>query len=242
MRRVKYLYIRFDHRLFPYEVPRFRGAVIEKTRRASDWFHNHRDDNGYLYRYPRIQYKVTWKKATIVCLEEGVDEIHHLFRHDDLSMAIGHTVADMQIEHVRAHWHTLGLWDSLRTYSLLNWLALNQEHYQRYRQLEGNLVARIRLLEDILRGNILAFAKSLDWHLDQRLEVHISKINEVKYLKYKGQYLLAFTLLFQTNTALPDFIGLGKGASTGFGLVKGVRGERVNTKKQRYGLVTDFKA
>ncbi len=222
MRKIKYLYLRFDHRLFPYEVPRFRGAVIEKTGRASDWFHNHTADKGFHYRYPRIQYKVTWKKATIVCVEEGVDEIHHLFRHEDLRLAIGHTVADMQIEQVRAHWHTLNVWKELHTYSLLNWLALNQEHYLRYRQLEGRLAAQLELLESILRGNILAFAKSLDWYLDKRLEVHISKINEIKYLKYKGQYLLAFTLLFRTNTALPPFIGLGKGASTGFGVVKEV--------------------
>ncbi|RMG30491.1 MAG: hypothetical protein D6732_16135, partial [Methanobacteriota archaeon] len=69
--------------------------------------------------------------------------------------------------------------------------------------------------------------------LDKRLEVHISKINEVKYLKYKGQYLLAFSLLFQTNTALPDFIGLGKGASTGFGVVKGVREAQGGMMKKR---------
>lgn len=226
MRKIKYLYLRFNHRLFPYEVPRFRSAVIEKTHRISDWFHNHTANDGFHYRYPRIQYKVTWKKATIVCLEEGVDEIHHLFRQEDLRLAIGRKVADMQVELVRAHWHTLNIWDNLRTYSLLNWLALNQEHYLRYCQLEGRLAAQLELLEDILRGNILAFAKSLGWHIDKRLEVHIAKINEMKYLKYKKQYLLAFTLLFRTNTALPPFIGLGKGASMGFGVVKEIRPQR----------------
>jgi CRISPR/Cas system endoribonuclease Cas6 (RAMP superfamily) len=31
--------------------------------------------------------------------------------------------------------------------------------------------------------------------------------------------MMAFDILFKTNVSLPNYIGLGKGASTGFGMV-----------------------
>ena len=71
MPSIRYLHIRFDQNIFPYEIHRFRAAVIEKTRRIAPWFHNHQDDGKSIYRYPLIQYKVAFKKASILCLHEA---------------------------------------------------------------------------------------------------------------------------------------------------------------------------
>jgi len=47
-------------------------------------------------------------------------------------------------------------------------------------------------------------------------------------MNYKEQQMQAFTLVFRTNISLPNFIGLGKGSSVGFGVIK----EIIKEKKQ----------
>ncbi len=84
MPKVRYLKVRFAQCIFPYDIPKFRAAVIEKTERIASLFHNHKNDQEVIYRYPLIQYKVTHRKASIICLDAGTDDIHHLLQHREL--------------------------------------------------------------------------------------------------------------------------------------------------------------
>lgn len=229
MPSVRYLSIRFDQNIFPYEIHRFRAAVIEKTRRAAPHFHNHQPDGSSIYRYPLIQYKVTFRKASIVCLNEGADEIHHLFQQPDIELRVGDKQLLYSVENLEAHYHRVQLWQHSFDYCLLNWLALNQHHHQRWQELEDDPTEQINLLQSILTGNILAFAKGIGWHVEAPLQVEITKIKQIKPLPFKGRKMLAFTLNFRSNASLPNYIGLGKGASVGFGVVKRVRPEKENS-------------
>lgn len=229
MPKIRYLKIRFDQPIFPYDIPRFRAAVIEKTQRASDRFHNHKGDEEYLYRYPLIQYKVTEKKASIVCLEEATDDIHHLLQQRDLDLRVGDRSASYTIEHIDLHYHEVQTWEREFQYSLLNWQALNQKFYLRYQELEDDGPAQIELLESILRGHILAFATGINWQVEARITAKITQVKEIKPLTFKGRDILAFTLQFKTNVSLPNYIGLGKGSSVGFGVVRGLNGFHQDT-------------
>lgn len=220
MPKVRYLKLRFDRNIFPYDIPRFRAAVIEKTQREAELFHNHKGDDGFAYRYPLIQYKVTQRKASIICLNEGADEIHHLLQNRDMTMRVGQEINDYHIEDIDLRHHNVQTWDRLFDYSLLNWMALNQEHYRRYRSLDGDETAQIDLLHGILRGNLLSFAKGIGWFVEDRIIAEITQLKEMKILPYKGKDMPAFTLNFATNVSLPDYVGLGKGVSVGFGTVK----------------------
>lgn len=226
MPNIRYLKIRFDQNIFPYDIPRFRAAVIEKTQRLADRFHNHKGDKEYLYRYPLIQYKVTDKKASILCLEEATDDIHVLLQNRDLDLRVGERTASYSIEHIDLHYHQVQTWDREFHYSLLNWQALNQEFHRRYLELEDDASAQIDLLESILRGHMLAFASGIDWRVEEKITAKITEIKGIKPLMFKGKEILAFTLNFRSNVSLPDWIGLGKGSSVGFGVVKGIGGER----------------
>ena len=44
-------------------------------------------------------------------------------------------------------------------------------------------------------------------------------------MEYKGIKVLGFTLDFEANLTLPSGIGLGKGVSTGLGVVRRVRNQ-----------------
>lgn len=220
---IPYLCIRFNQNIFPYEIFRFRAAVIEHTNRSSAYFHNHTHDGDSIYRYPQIQYKVTFKKASIVCIHEAVDEIHRLFSQPNLELKIGERKQCFEVEKLVANRFNVNVWNNTFDYSLLNWLALNQKHYQRWKELDDDPKSQIELLQSILTGNILAFAKGINWFVDQPVKVSITKIKQIKPLPFKGRDMFAFSLNFQSNVSLPNYIGVGKGASIGFGVVKRVR-------------------
>lgn len=226
MPKIRYLCVRFANNIFPYDIPFFRSAVIEKTDRVASSFHNHKEDVGVIYRYPLIQYKVTNKKASIICLNQGSDDIHHLLQHREMELRIGRNTETFEVEDIDLHYHQVQVWNSLFEYSLLNWMALNQKHHQRFKELEGDDIAQIGLLESILKGNILAFAKGIDWFVEEKIEVKIQKIKLVELLPFKKGKVLTFCLNFKTNVSLPDFVGLGKGSSLGFGIVKLIEAEK----------------
>ena len=219
MPKIRYLRIQFDARVLPREVPCFRAAVIERTQRASSLFHNHRGPDGYHYRYPLIQYKALHGQAAMVCLNDGADDIHHLLQHRDLTLRIGDRRATFRIEDVRLSYFNVQTWRRHFHYSLHHWIALNQDNYRRFQALDSE-VERLQLLERILTGNLLAFAKYIDWTVEDRIEVRITELKSTRYLPYKGQKVLAFSLNFRCNVSLPDWVGIGKGASSGFGTVK----------------------
>ena len=220
MPKLRYLKVRFSNELKPWEMPCFRAAVIEATRRQSTLFHNHRGDAGFLYRYPKIQYKLTQRKASIICLGEGTDDIHYLLANRSLRLRIGEREEDFAIEDVQLKYHQLQTWQGWFNYSVKNWQALNQENFKRYSALQG-AAERIQFLEKMLLGNLLAFAKTMDVDKTERpIEVQITKMKGEKWLKYKGRRVLTFDLNCKANVSLPDHIGLGKGVSVGFGNVK----------------------
>jgi CRISPR/Cas system endoribonuclease Cas6 (RAMP superfamily) len=50
-------------------------------------------------------------------------------------------------------------------------------------------------------------------------------------MQFKANKLSAFDVQFQTNVWLPEYIGLGKGAALGFGMVG--KGRAIQTTKKR---------
>ena len=225
MKRIRYLTIRFDTDLYEYELPAFRGAVAELAGRDHPLFHNHLGSDQFLYRYPVIQYKRIGSNPAIVCLEEGVDEIHHLFSNASWDVRIGDRPVQLRIKDMRLNQFTMQAWEHRFPFRIHNWLALNQKNYELYQEISG-LADRVAFLERVLTGNILSMAKGLDWRIDRDVMVRIEDLSPIRWLRFKDQLLAGFDAHFSTNVFLPDFIGLGKGVSTGFGVVTRKRAER----------------
>ncbi len=111
MNKTRYLHIVFSEPIQSYDIPKFRAAVIEKTKRESTLFHNHIDDNAFIYRYPLIQYKATDKKASMVCLAEATEDIHYLLKQKKFDFRIGQQVHDFEIDDVRLKYEHIQTWD-----------------------------------------------------------------------------------------------------------------------------------
>ena len=237
IKRLRTLAVSFDTRLSPWELPRFRGAMAYKVGLEHDWFHNHNNETGgFHHRYPLIQYKAQPHdggfRPMLLCVDEGIEEAHHFFSQPDWSLElkrsnggqVAYETMPMRIAKLDVQQYTLNHWDRDFHYRIHNWQALNTDHYLTYRKLEG-IAERFAFLEQIAANHILSFARGVDWQIPERFDVKITKLQGEKYIQYKGVYVLTFTLDFKTSLSLPDWIGLGKGGSVGFGVVRRQRGD-----------------
>ena len=215
---VNTLLIRFQNEIENREVALLRGAVINAVDNSDVLFHNHADGDGFRYAYPLIQYKRIGGKAAITCIGEGTEAIGKFFSSCNFDVVLGNRNMTLEVESVRAHKTLVQVWDSVFTYHLRKWLPLNQENYRRYEALDS-IVERYALLERLLTGNILSFAKSMGVYFDKRVECKITSADEPRIVNYKGVKMMSFDVEFKSNVSLPDYIGLGKGVSLGFGTV-----------------------
>ena len=217
-KNIRLLTVSFNLPLKFSEINYFRGAVIKTTKGRNDLFHNH-SENGNIYRYPRIQYKAMNKKATMLCIEEGIEGIQDFFSSTDWTLKIGEEQKAIKVENLRVRKHRVAIWNKSFTYKIFRWLPLNQDNYRKYHELE-DFGQKIELLEKILLANILSFLQGIDLYVEDRISIKIRHIVSEKLMKYKGQEMQSFNICFETNVSLPNYIGLGKGTSTGFGIVK----------------------
>lgn len=219
LKKIKLLTVIFDADLKAYEIPAFRSAIIEKTGRENILFHNHLNDSEFLYKYPLIQYKVIGGKPCILCIDYGVDEIHKYFDKKDWNINIGDRWLEMKIASLNMNQFTMQVWDKKFQYTIRNWIALNQENVKIYEEMEG-LAQKAAFLEKTLTANILSMAKGIDWQVDKPIEVKITEMHDMRPVSLKGRKLLGFNLDFSTNVFIPNYMGLGKSVSLGYGVVR----------------------
>ena len=226
MIKIPYMVVVFKNTLKSYELTEFRGAVINSIPPEMTLFHNHLDD-GYRFSYPLIQYKNVGGKAAIFCVGEGTKEIGTFFSSSEISLSIGNRKEIFSVENVWANQWILQTWNDSFRYSVRRWLPLNSKNYKQFTSIEG-LADQILFLEKVLVGGILSMSKGFGIFMENQVLCRIISIQHSYQISYKGVKLQAFDLLFDTNVYLPNYIGIGKGASTGFGVVKRIASNHDN--------------
>ena len=98
------------------------------------------------------------------------------------------------------------------------WLGLNEANYQRYVRL-GSYDKRKVLLETILVGNLISMSKGFQYSVPDRIYARIVSIDEVE-TRLKGIPFLGFMGAFSANFQMPDYWGIGKSISRGFGTIR----------------------
>ncbi len=221
MQKIRVLDIEFENEIHPWEVPAFRGAIIESAGRKNIIFHNHKQDK-FVYSYPLIQYKRIGKKPHLVCIEDGVDEIHKFFENMQEGVFLNERPYEIKIGNLHLNSFTLQVWDKAFLYRITDWSPLNQENYTKYGKIEDEN-ERMTFLNRILTGNILSFAKGINWTVEKVIISKIDRIDKIKTLRIKGVPRVVFNVSFKTNVFLPNGIGLGKNVALGFGVVHEIR-------------------
>jgi len=194
-----------------------RGYIADKFPQY-DILHNHKKDGKLLYLYPRVQYKVLKGEAYIIGLEEGVEIVREIEPQIETIILNGETyqVRQKQIifEKIR-----FGSENFFIKYSFLKpWLALNENNYDHFMGLKKTTLKN-SLLKKILIGNILSMSKSLGYIVEGLIKVESSGFRKQKSF-LKGTPMLGFLGTFSVNFEIPDYWGIGKSVSRGFGTVK----------------------
>lgn len=218
---ISVLTVVFANELSQREIPYFRGAVLSKVPRELDVFHNHSGDT-LKYRYPLIQYKRINNHAAIVCIGEGTQAIGNFFAACDFHLQIGNRSETLVVDNMKADRAIIQTWENSFVYTIRKWLPLNQTNFEAYQTLNG-LVDQVEFLQRILVGNILSMCSSMNIRIDKQIRCDILKIMGVTNIKYKNVFMQSMDVEFATNVYMPDFIGLGKGVSQGFGMIKQLR-------------------
>ena len=214
--KVKTLIVLFDNKLPLNRMPLFRGAIIDLVG-GDDMYHNHKEDSFY-YRYPFIQYKRIHGQAAIFTIGPGTEQITKLLNANNFKLKMGEESETFVIEKIIPGLTFIQTWDSRFHYHLRKWVALNSENYTKYLAME-TVIERTQFLQNILTGNILSMCKGLGITIEKTIECLITHIDEPHKVKYKGNSLMSFDLEFASNVSLPDYIGLGKAVSMGYGMV-----------------------
>lgn len=194
-----------------------RGYIADKFPQY-DILHNHKKDGKLLYLYPRVQYKILNGEAHIIGLEEGVEIVR------EIEPQIEKIIVNRETYHVR---RKQTIFEKIRfssenyfiKYTFLKpWLALNENNYDHFMELK-RATLKDSLLKKILIGNILSISKSLGFIVEQEIKLKSINFREKKVF-LKGTPMLGFLGTFSVNFEIPDYWGIGKSVSRGFGTVK----------------------
>ena len=186
--------------------------------------HNHQPDGTPIYQYPRVQFKVLDSVALLLGVNEGSQLLQRLWLEID-ETRLGDEQLPVLDSHFETHCEQLQVTAEPIEYRFVTpWLALNQKNFREY---TGSRNQRYRKdeLSRILVGNCLGMTKSLGIRFTERIEADCSRLTSIK-TSLKGQGMIGFVGKFTVNLTLPDYIGLGKSVSRGFGTVEFARGRK----------------
>jgi len=179
--------------------------------------HQHLHDNEFLYKAPLIQYKIFNGKPVVLGINEGADVLQKI--HEDIAyLRIGRAEYQIREKNITLKTDYFGTSGSYHSYSfLIPWLALNEKNYDKYQRL-GTWAKKNEMLESILIGNIISMSKSLGYTVPEPIKANMGQMKEV-HTKLKGTPMLGFFGSFSVNFEIPDYWGIGKSVSRGFGTV-----------------------
>ncbi|MGB1217779.1 MAG: CRISPR-associated endonuclease Cas6 [Saprospiraceae bacterium] len=238
MDRLPTLKVTFDTPIKNWEISAFRGAMAKKVGLEHSWYHNHNNNDKpidnktswefstekYHYRYPLIQYKVDNRsgktRPMMLCIGHCVEEAHRFFSQAEWDIILNGKQRHLSIYRMDVHEYSLEVAPGDFTYNVFNWLPLNAENYEKYKSKNG-LIEQLTFLEHLLNQHLVSLFRSFDANTENALKATITAFRKEKWMAYKGNNkLLAFDISFKVNTFLPEYIGIGKGVSRGFGVVR----------------------
>ena len=196
---------------------KLRGYFANLFGEESDFFSNHQADGKVIYRYPRIQYKVVHGEPMVLGLAEGAALLIERFLNITALEIEGLHIPVFQ-KNIKSAEQIVGVVHELLEYQFINpWKPLNDKNYTKYLALNTRK-EKEEFLKKILITNIIEFFKVAEHWEENKILVSL-KLSPTS-VKFKNQNMMAFKGGFTTNVKLPNYIGLGKTVSRGYGTIK----------------------
>lgn len=217
----------------PHQIPQFRSEINRILGWNDNRFHNH--IKGSLQterRYPTIQFRslklpedarselgVSHRLGTIWSIGEANKAVKDLL--DMIAKTPKYKyLSDGVIQEQEL---LVGIVDEPIRYKINHWLGLTDERNFKIWKSAMPLHDRIRFWEEILYAQIEEFCREVDFWIPQdslRLTLFdYQSLGKSIYPNDDGNVINyeAFDIIYEANINLPDYIGMGKGKSKGFG-------------------------
>ena len=97
------------------------------------------------------------------------------------------------------------------------WMALNQENHEKFKSLPWK--EQRAFLEALLKGNLKSLSKGFEYFIPNFENLHIEADLKSVLRNFKNIKMTCFKGTFKTNFFIPDYMGIGKQAARGFGVV-----------------------
>jgi len=204
----------------------FRGFIGNEFKKFIELHHhlNSNDAKKLVYGYPKIQYKVIQNRAIVLGIsKENISILKNLVLNLKKIVLGDNTyrIIEIKTDYQESEFSITNQ-DEMHTYKFQSpWLALNPKNYEKYVDLSLN--GKRKLLIKILIGNIISMSKYLGYTIPSQIKVDI----DAKPLKilFKNVNVIGFKGVFKINFLIPNYLGIGKGVSHGYGSVK-----KINSK------------
>jgi hypothetical protein len=204
----------------PSQIHKFRG-YIGNLFQEYDLIHNHDPETGKtIYRYPLVQFKVIESMPVIIAITDDAVSIFSKIIEKMDKIIIQDIVLPVYEKNIQIENVSFGYTSEQIVYAFVSpWIGLNQNNYNSY--MRSDLPEkRFDLLTRIITGNMLSMSKYLNYHLEQAQRIHTKIDLHETSVTLKGKKMIGFNGLFKTNFIIPDYLGLGKSVSRGFGCVR----------------------
>ncbi len=213
----------FDVPLQLHEVKYFRGAVGKLAGVTAQLIHGHNpfEQMDNVHGYPKVQFRSHNGYAAIFAMNEGITAVNqrvlpklqHLkifkIQHKEVFLMHVHEVQNclLQLQH------------QMLNYQLNQAFLLNHKNHKKWLSLRGGSLQK-RELERIIVAHLFSIGKRLGWTITQNRNLHL-EVEQFRVKQYhekiKEVQPFIFDVRLRCNVSLPNFMGIGKMVSHGFG-------------------------
>lgn len=178
--------------------------------------HHHNTDK-LIYKYPLVQYKMINKTPTVIGINEGAEVLKEIYdKYDEINL--NGNIYEIVERGITVKEQEFGISDKLLSYRFVTpWLALNQENFERYLKLSG--VKQNEMLRRNLIGNLISASKGLGYTVPDTIRLEIGKSQNMM-CRVKRVQFVGLICEFMVNFEIPQYMGLGKSVSRGYGTVE----------------------
>lgn len=181
--------------------------------------HHHTNADKFLYKYPLVQYKTIDKKPTILGINQGAEVLKEIYDKYD-TIRLGNNIYNIYERSITVKNEEFSLSEKFHAYKFITpWFALNQNNYQKFYSLDRG--GQHSLLCKTLIGNLLSISKTLGYQVPNKIKAELRV--KPKKSELKGVKIMAFEGDFIVNFILPNYIGIGKSVSRGYGTIENLK-------------------
>jgi hypothetical protein len=176
-----------------------------------------KNTGGCIHRYPVIQVKQVKDTLILTGISQGADCVYLLVK-DLAVLGSGENVCRIIARDPVIRSEPFGISDTIVMYEFLTpWLALNQQHAKKFYDLSGK-PKRDAFIQKLLTAQLNTLAKSLDY----RITVPLLCGTKVRFRRDRINHenIMVFLGKFRTNLLIPDYLGIGRSVSQGYGTIK----------------------